>query len=161
MAIPKWRIIVVSDIAVPEDLSTAIKECLEIRKIVFQEEQCISYGADRDGFDFDARTYHFGARLKINPPSYVATGRLRIISADIVKIERMAVLNAFRRNGIGKALLSSMERYTSVKLKRKKIELNAQKPAREFYKDKEYFLVGEPYLEVGITHYPMRKVLAS
>ena len=124
-----------------------------IRTQVFQKEQGVSAELEFDGLDADA--IQFLAYLN---GKAVATARIREIDANRVKIERLAVLPEFRKQGIGKQL---MESTLSVvySLDKSKAIVHAQEYIASLYQQLGFEVVGERFSEAGIAHVKMVKQL--
>jgi predicted GNAT family N-acyltransferase len=127
-----------------------LQKCFSVRAIVFCEGQNISYKEEIDGFDFSS--IHFLATIDSEP---VATARMRL-TADYVKIERLAVRKAYRGKGIGKEMFAFVLNHIS-ELGYKKIKLHAQVYLVKFYEDFGFIKHGEKFLEANIEHYAMEK----
>lgn len=130
-----------------------ILEAKNIRRKVFQEEQGIKSELDYDGKDEDAD--HFVAYFN---DKIVGTLRVRYLSKDTAKLERLAILKDYRKAGIGTKLLNFVINYLKDKMI-KKLKLNAQLSAREFYQKNGFEEIGEPFDELGIMHIKMTKIL--
>jgi predicted GNAT family N-acyltransferase len=105
-----------------------LKQAFEIRKLVFIVEQHISEEEEWDGLDDAA--IQFVAK---NRDRVIGTARVRFPSSGYAKIERMAVLEVFRKQGVGRKILSTIEIF----LRQKQIPLavlHAQWTAIAFYK---------------------------
>ena len=75
------------------------------------------------------------------------------------KIRQMAVEPERQEEGLGRELLE----YVEAQLRDEgvgRFELNAREHARGFYEKLGYTVVGELFLEVGIPHWKMNKVVA-
>lgn len=75
-----------------------------------------------------------------------------------VKLRQMAVIKPFQGKGVGKRLVLDFE----VLLKEngvKEIELSARETAILFYEKLAYEVVGNLYLEQGIEHIKMQKII--
>ena len=130
-----------------------IKGALEVRRQVFVEEQGISEELEVDGRDSEAlhMVVKDGERV-------IATARVLFLSASQAKIERMAVLQPFRRRGIGRRIIS----FLVEELKKKQVEevfLHAQYLTKAFYRSVGFEERPSPFWEAGIKHVKMRKVL--
>ena len=116
-----------------------------VRCIVFCGEQHVPYTIERDAFEADA--VHIVGELEGAP---VAAGRIRCF-ADHAKLERIAVLRAYRGRGIGAALtrfLVSVARqrgYASYRM-------HAQVRHASFYARLGFRAVGERFMEADIEH---------
>lgn len=135
-----------------------INRCLAVRKSVFQTEQGISANLDNDGKDFCENVFHIGASVLTSGGGIIATVRGRLLSADEVKLERMAVLLQYRKLGVGAKLLSAFEEVT-LKLHRRKIILHAQSEAVRFYRRYGFNVIGAFFTEASKDHYRMEKLL--
>jgi len=129
--------------------SEAESQARTIRQIVFIEEQLVPE-ADEWGHG-DETALHLIAKLNDKP---VATARL---TAD-GKIGRMAVLNNYRQQGIGLAMLTKLIKVAKQR-KLKQLELNAQTHAQAFYSKQGFIACGNEFLDAGIPHIRMILVL--
>lgn len=131
-------------ISVTNDLDTV----LGIRRTVFIEEQSISFEDDVDGKDPDA--VHLVAEA-----DGVAVGTARLLlSGEVGKIGRVAVLPAFRGKGFGKALIL----FAIDELARrgaKRAMLGAQVQAAGFYEALGFRAFGPEFIDAGIPHREM------
>lgn len=119
-----------------------------IRTAVFSEEQGIDPAIDFDGND--AQCLHVIAKSATG--STVGTARM---FAD-GHIGRMAVLQAYRGQGIGRAMLETL---VSAAARRglKQVYLNSQVHAVGFYEALGFEKGGEPFMEAGIEHIRMQR----
>ena len=83
----------------------------------------------------------------------IATGRYRFVN-DQIKLERMAVLPAYRNQGVGSLLLFKI--LEIVLPLDKTIVLNAQIKAKSFYVKNGFIAQGEHFYEANIEHVNMR-----
>jgi len=130
-----------------------LKEALKVRKKVFIEEQGISEDIELDGHDSEALhiVVKYGERI-------IGTARVLFLAPDVAKIERMAILEAFRRKGIGSKIIS----FLNTELKNRqisKIVLHAQYSSVAFYKSCGFVESGVPFDEADIRHLRMEKEL--
>ena len=132
-----------------QDKIAAIKH---IRTQVFQKEQKVSPELEFDGLDADA--IQFLAYLN---GKAVATARIREIDADTVKIERLAVLPEYRKQGIGKQLMKSA--LSVSRLDKSQVIVHAQEYIASLYQQLGFEVVGERFNEAGIAHVKMVKQL--
>ncbi|MBW4660177.1 MAG: GNAT family N-acetyltransferase [Drouetiella hepatica Uher 2000/2452] len=123
-----------------------------IRHQVFQQEQNVEPDLDFDGLDDIVP--HLIAYYQNEP---VGTARIRSLELHKVKLERMAVLSAYRGQGIGKALVQAAIAFAKAQ-NISEIHLNAQVHAKEFYRKLGFEPYGEEFDEAGITHVAMKKV---
>jgi predicted GNAT family N-acyltransferase len=138
------------EIASPSQLSA----CLAIRRRVFIEELGIDESIELD--DEDSQAIHFVARIG---DFALGTARLRIIEGQ-AKAERVAVLAANRRAGIGERLMHAMESKARERGHRH-LALHAQESAISFYLRLGYRPEGEKFYEAGIPHQTMSKTLTD
>ena len=134
------------------DWSTAQIFAKPIRYRVFVMEQAVPEEMEWDEYDQDA----IHALALINDQA-VGTARL-ILNHEKAKIGRMAVLEEWRSQGIGFALLNALvqeARQQQIKL----IELHAQVHAEQFYAKLGFVASGEVFSEAGMDHIKMQKVL--
>ncbi len=124
-------------------------DALPLRVEVFVQEQGVPADIEHDGRDAEALhcvAYRAGRAL--------ATGRL----LPEAKIGRMAVRAEARRQGVGRRVLDAL-----VERARARgdacVELSAQVAAAAFYRKRGFEAIGRPYLEAGIEHLRMRRVL--
>ncbi len=91
-----------------------------------------------------------------NEERIVGTARVIFPTSNTAKIERMAVLRSFRNRGIGKGIITFLNR----ELKRRKIThiiLHAQYQVIGFYKACGFHESGLPFEEAGIRHVKMER----
>ncbi|MFC1953872.1 GNAT family N-acetyltransferase [Chloroflexota bacterium] len=106
---------------------------------------------DQDGNDSDA--LHLIIK---KADSVTGTLRIRFLTNQEVKLERMAILKSSRGNGIGREAVFFIEK----ELKTRGIEmivLHAQHTATAFYQKCGFKETGSPFLEAGIKHIRMEK----
>ena len=134
-------------IATPADLETAFA----IRRQVFVEEQRVDAREEYD--EFEDSSAHFLAFADGTP---CGTARWRRTSNGI-KMERFAVLTAFRRMGVGKALVRAVldDVFSQQPEPIQSIYLHAQLPAMPLYAGFGFVSVGPMFEEAGIQHYKM------
>jgi predicted GNAT family N-acyltransferase len=134
-------------VARPEELA----ECRDIRREVFVDEQGVPLDEEMD--TYDATATHFLAILDGDP---VGTARLRSLADGTPKAERVAVRAAWRRHGVGRALMRALEDAAGAP----EIVLHAQLPVLAFYEALGYRAEGPVFDEAGIPHRAMRKTLS-
>ena len=79
-------------------------------------------------------------------------------SQGCVKLRQMAVNSRFQRRGLGQRLIAAVE-YILVNEGVKQIELSARESAVAFYQASHYACEGSAYVEVGLPHRRMIKML--
>lgn len=124
-----------------------------VRREVFIGEQEIAQEEEWDGLEDVC--LHFVAKQQ---RKVIGTARLRFSEPDCAKIERMAVLRPYRRQGVGTCILALMEQA----IKDRGIaeaKLHAQITALPFYLACGYKETGAHFFEAGIEHVKMVKKL--
>lgn len=136
----------------PADLDVAFA----IRRQVFVEEQHVS--ADEEYDEFEVSSVHFLARADATP---CGTARWRR-TANGIKLERFAVLKAYRGRGVGKALVQtvlndvfSQQPQRGTAEPTGQIYLHAQLTAMPLYAHFGFAAVGPLFDEAGIRHQKM------
>lgn len=123
-----------------------MSDALDIRKIVFIDEQNVPRDIEVDEFEDDCS--HILARVDGIP---VGTARWRRTDNG-VKLERFAVLKNYRGRGIGEALVESVLGYV---LPEPTVYLHAQEDVIGFYEKLGFFSKGGKFLEADIIHQKM------
>lgn len=131
-----------------------------IRTIVFVEEQRVP-----PEIELDARDPECVHALAWNAQSEaVATGRLLPTELHhgrrIAHVGRMAVLLPWRRCGVGGAILEALVEAARARGDTE-TALSAQTHALDFYRAHGFVDDGEDFLEAGIVHRAMRRVLSG
>jgi len=133
-----------------------VRQCLRLRWTVFVEEQGVRPSDELDAHD-RAGAIHALASLDGVP---CGAGRVILTGPSEAKIERMAVIDDLRGQGVGRALLQFLEgeaRRRGVT----KLTLFAQVHARPFYQKAGYSAVGPTFDDgTGIPHVRMEKNVA-
>lgn len=120
-----------------------------IRLTVFVEEQGVPVELEWDGLDPDS--VHFLAVESNGAP----IGTVRLLPDG--HIGRMAVLKPWRKQGVGYALLTRVLDYARARGDRK-VMLNAQTTAVEFYRRVGFTVIGDEFMDAGIPHLYMEKI---
>jgi predicted GNAT family N-acyltransferase len=138
-----------------------LMQALALREIVFIEEQSVPESMERD--EDDATAHHV---LAMAGGHAVGTGRLVVLSTAPEgetgkwgRIGRMAVLQAYRRSGVGSRLLDTLE----TEARRRGLDgimLHAQLSAMDFYKRHGYVPNGAVFEEAGMPHLEMKRRLS-
>lgn len=127
-----------------------LEEAFNIRKEVFVEEQKVPL---EDEFDeHDSKAEHILVFYNDKP---AATGRLRIIEG-VAKLERICVLKNYRKAGLGKVVVETLEKTANAKGV-KIFKLHGQTHAENFYKKLGYQKASDVFMEDGIPHFLMVK----
>lgn len=125
-----------------------------IRRTVFVDEQNVPEELEMDEYDDEA--IHFLCFHKDEP---IGASRLRFIE-DAGKLERLCVLKQFRGKSYGKQLIEQMEKEIVNRGFQKAI-LNAQTHALSFYENLGYKVISEQFIDAGIPHVTMEKILTK
>jgi len=133
----------------------AFEQAFQVRKQVFIEEQGVPEEMELD--EFDPLSQH--ALAYVNTLC-VGTARLVKANSHQAQIGRMAVLSPYRKQGIGRALLTrficlAKEAGTQI------LTLHAQLDAIPFYEKFGFITEGPIYDEAGIPHRNMILLLSK
>jgi predicted GNAT family N-acyltransferase len=129
-----------------------MRAALALRHDVFCREQGVPEYEELDGRDSEG--LHLAA---IAAGELVATCRLLQVGTT-VQFSRLAVRADVRRNGIATKLLELADDETRA-LGAKRLVLHAQTYARQLYERAGYRARGRTFIEAGIEHIAMEKVL--
>jgi predicted GNAT family N-acyltransferase len=132
-----------------EELAAA----LELRRRVFCGEQGVSLKADSDGHDDEAT--HLVA---VDDGHVIGTCRL-LFRGSVARLGRLAVEPAKRGRGVGGAILREADEVARA-VGAERISLHAQTYALALYAHDGYVERGAAFMEEGIEHVAMEKVLA-
>ncbi len=128
------------------------QQLVHIRTQVFIEEQKVPIDLEWDGLDETAQ--HFLAVNDVNEP--VACARL----LNNGSIGRMAVLKAWRGQGVGSSLLKmAINMHTQQGVQT--LMLSAQLHAMAFYEKAGFVVCSAPYLDANILHVDMQLLTAK
>ena len=123
-----------------------------IRYNVFVDEQKVPADAEYDAHDRAATTRHYLARLNGQP---AGAARWRPTESG-VKLERFAVLPAFRNQGVGEALVHQVLADVQAQAPgAAQVYLHAQLRAIPLYERTGFRKVGAMFEECDIQHYKM------
>ncbi|MCL2408725.1 MAG: GNAT family N-acetyltransferase [Oscillospiraceae bacterium] len=123
-----------------------------IRVEVFVKEQNVPIGLELD--EHDETAVHVLAYDNDEP---VGCGRL-VFFDEYAQIGRVAVLQSQRKLGVGKAICEELMAI-AVERQAKKVTLHAQLSAEKFYKKLGFTPEGEVFLDAGIDHINMFKLI--
>ena len=138
----------------PADGPGEIAAALELRRVVFVEEQGVTLAEDLDGRDDEA------LHLVAVEDDGTVIGTCRLLPAgEKIKLGRMAVTTSARRRGIAAALLEAADAQ-AVALGGRRIVLAAQTYATALYERAGYTPCGDVFLDAGIEHRRMEKRVA-
>ena len=131
----------------PANYAVDFEDLRSVRESVFVVEQQIPIEAEFD--ELDPQCHHVLARdVQLRP---IATGRL----SPEGRIGRMAVLQEWRRQGVGESLLRALIDKARL-LGLSEVTANAQLTALGFYEKFGFIREGEAFTEAGIPHQAMR-----
>ena len=126
----------------------------ELRRLVFEVEQGVPRPLDRDAYDFNADhvvVFDEGAPAWAPAaPCGSTPGPARSGAWPPSPTQRGA--------GVGGAVLGALERMAELRGLRE-VVVHSQLPAVGFYTRRGYVAEGETFLEEGVPHVKMRKVL--
>ncbi len=117
-----------------------------VREAVFILEQGISVELEWDGLDAEC-IHVLAADAMLSP---IGTARLLLDGT----IGRMAVLEDWRRQGVGSALIEQLLKEAMARQIRQ-VTLNAQLYVTSLYRKFGFKIVGEEFVEAGIPHVRM------
>ena len=125
-----------------------LKQAMAVRHNVFVEEQRIDEREEFDGLDDSSVQFVVKAADEV-----IGTARVRFVTVNSAKIERMAVLKPYRKQGAGTVLLSFILSHVETS----QVILHAQWAAIPFYKTCGFRETNGPFFEAGIKHIKMVK----
>ncbi len=130
------------------------EDAFSVRHAVFVEEQGVDEELEYD--DHDETAVHFVAYDGEEP---IGAARLREYEDGVGKVERVAVLEPRRGEGVGRALMATLEERAAA-LGFSTLKLHSQTRAAGFYRTLDYEQHGGEFEEAGIPHVEMRKSVA-
>ncbi|WP_260287978.1 GNAT family N-acetyltransferase [Peribacillus aracenensis] len=134
-----------------------LKIAFQIRKEVFVEEQGFQLETEFDEFDaLHASSEHILVYYNEKP---VGTGRLRVVDG-LGKLERICILEPYRKFGLGKIIIKTLEEIAKEK-ELSKVKLHGQTQAEGFYKKLGYQTSSDVFMEDGGPHLLMIKELMN
>lgn len=142
------------------DGEAALEDALDVRRRVFVHEQGVPENLEVDGEDDEAT--HFVAYVSPDTEGTmdeaVGAARLREYDDGTAKVERVAVLEPRRGEGIGRDLMAAVESHAAA-ADYDELVLDAQVPVLEFYRTLGYETTSDVFEDAGIPHREMRKWL--
>mgnify|MGYP001797080846 FL=1 len=127
--------------------------CLELRRIVFMEEQGVSEADERDGRDGDA--LHVLAMAEGEP---LGCARI-LLDGTVAKIGRVCVLQDARGSGLGAAIITACLDVARGQPGVTRAKLGAQTHALSFYEKLGFTAFGPVYDDAGLPHRDMERPL--
>ncbi|WP_081420328.1 GNAT family N-acetyltransferase [Pseudoxanthomonas sp. Root630] len=134
------------------DYAATLDDLRRVRDVVFIEEQGVPRDLEQDALD--PLCHHVIARDPHGAP--IGTARL----TPDHRIGRMGVLSAWRGRGVGEALLLALLAEARQR-QWPTVSLHAQVDAERFYARHGFLPEGERFVEAGIEHQGMRRVLGG
>ncbi len=128
---------------------------VSIRQAVFLAEQAIDPAIEWD--DHETLATHL---LLVDAGRAIGTARFRRLDSETVKAERLAVRKSNRGEGWGAQLMAAVET-RAVNAGATQCLLHAQQSVEGFYERQGYQTVSEPFIEAGIPHVKMQRVLSD
>ena len=130
-------------------------EILKLRSIVFVVEQNCVY---QDLDDIDKRSYHIYMKEKDKPEIKVY---LRVFEKDkdTAQIGRVVTEKDSRRKGYASQLIEKGIEISKNEMKKTKVYLEGQVYAAKLYEKLGFKIISDEFLEDGIPHYKMLKIL--
>ena len=134
-----------------------LEKAFHIRKEVFVKEQGVPLADEFDEFDkLYGQCDHV---LVYYDEQAVGTGRVRVVDG-LGKLERICILKSYRKYGLGKKIIQTLEEIAKEK-GIAKVKLHGQTHAEEFYKKLGYMTSSDVFTEDGIPHILMVKELTD
>ncbi|MCP2034499.1 putative GNAT family N-acyltransferase [Planomicrobium sp. HSC-17F08] len=133
-----------------------LKKAFAIREQVFVNEQGVAIEDEFDEFDaLDSPCKHI--LISYNGQA-VGAGRIRFLQKT-GKLERICILEPYRKLGIGKIIIGSLEEIAKGQ-DATQVKLHGQTQAEGFYKKLGYETRSAVFMEDGIPHIVMTKDLS-
>jgi predicted GNAT family N-acyltransferase len=127
--------------------------CIVVRTLVFEVEQHVASHLEVDEHE-DACRHILG----VDDGKPIAAARWRTYKPGVAKLERVALLKAWRGRSLGAALMKAV--ISDIKTTAPDLNilwLEAQDHALPFYEKMGFAVVGEGFLEAGIAHHAMER----
>lgn len=134
-----------------------LQKAFHIRKEVFVKEQGVPLEDEFDEYDeLNDQSEHMIVYYNKQP---VGTGRIRFVHG-IAKLERICILQPYRKLGIGKVIINTLEGIAQEK-GISRVKLHGQTHAEGFYHKLGYQTSSDEFMEDGIPHFVMLKDLSD
>ncbi|MDJ1431307.1 GNAT family N-acetyltransferase [Halostagnicola sp. A-GB9-2] len=140
------------------DDEQGLEDAFSVRQTVFVEEQGVDEEIEYDEHEDDAVHFVAYERTDTGEGHPIGAARLREPEDGVGKVERVAVLESHRENGIGRELMDALETEAGSD-GLETLKLHAQTRAAGFYRGLGYEQYGEEFEEAGIPHVAMKKSL--
>ncbi|WP_456275012.1 GNAT family N-acetyltransferase [Bacillus sp. AK031] len=129
-----------------------LQDALLVRKEVFVNEQNVPLEEEID--EYENSSEHF---VLYDGDKPAGAGRFRLKDGE-GKVERICVLADYRGKGAGKLIMHYIEDHAKSK-EIPALNLNAQTHAIPFYENLGYSITSDEFLDAGIPHKSMKKIL--
>ncbi|XZF77956.1 GNAT family N-acetyltransferase [Bacillus sp. AL-1R] len=130
-----------------------LKIAFAIRKDIFVKEQGVPLEDEFDQYDkLSSDCEHILVHYNEQP---AGTGRIRFVDG-VGKLERICVLESFRKYGLGKSIIKALEEIAE-EHGASQVKLHGQTHAEGFYKKLGYRTSSDVFIEDGIPHILMLK----
>ena len=139
-----------------DTMSDIYLDALRIRQEVFIKEQEVPESREID--EDEAHAIHFVLYKDEQSKQPMATLRLLPSDNEKIKLQRMAVLKDFRKQGLGRVIMEAAEAFAKEQ-NYKKLYLGAQLTALPFYQSLAYETEGEEFLDADMPHIQAFKLL--
>ena len=127
------------------------ERAFNVRKAVFVEEQGVPVHLEID--EYDETAFHF---IVNDGERTIAAARLREISPQFGKVERVCVLEEYRGKRLGALIMATVEEYAK-NIPWKKLKLHAQSYAVPFYEKLGYVVTSPEFTDANMPHRAMEK----
>lgn len=141
------------DIQIVEYNSVLQKKSVELRYKVLREPLRLVYTEEQLAEEKDE--IHI---IALQDDNVVGVVVLKKLDNFVLKMRQVAVDSNLQKSGIGKKMVVFSEQY-ALQNGFSSIELHARDAAKDFYLKLDYHIVGDMFVEVGIPHFEMKKVL--
>lgn len=137
------------------DLTSSLYgDSLTIRQEVFIKEQGVPFSQE---IESEEGCTYFVIYDRVFP---CGTARTFPLTSSTLKLQRFAVLKAYRKQGVGQRLIKAILK-NATKNGYQELVLDAQTHAIGFYKKFGFEVISEEFLDAGILHRRMRCVLSA
>lgn len=134
-----------------------LQKAFSIREKVFVDEQGVPLEEEFDQFDtLGTDCEHI---LVFYQEDAVGTGRVRFVD-HFGKLERICILEEYRKYGLGKLIISTLEEIALEK-GMTHAKLHGQTQAEGFYKKLGYHTASDVFMDANIPHVLMKKDLTK
>lgn len=143
---------------VPASTQADLEKCFMIRTKVFVEEQNVPADLEIDEKDvLGSGCIHF---VVYEDAKAVGTFRISFNMNNVARLQRFCVLPEYRRQGYGRYAMEFIEGFCEGQ-NSKKIVLDSQLSAVEFYTKMGFTVFSEEFEEAGIMHVKMMKKIVE